>query len=239
MSIINEKLIGQDKDVIKKVNVAGAVIKKTDEEGNDYVLLIQRDADDHWPLIWEFPRGKCDKGDSKDIEKCLQREVKEETGLDVEIIEYIDKYTYIADHGKRESTQYNYLCKAKNSEQKIKLSKEHQDYKWISSVGEAELLIPSEMKKTISRAFNKDSSIVNYPKSKEVIEEKYGDKKMKNNIKLAESLVDKYLDNMLTEESSYHKCFRGMLAKFGVKSLNSLDDEKKKEFFIQVKKSCK
>ena len=72
MSIINEKLIGQDKDVIKKVNVAGAVIKKTDEEGNDYVLLIQRDADDHWPLIWEFPRGKCDKGDSKDIEKLKE-----------------------------------------------------------------------------------------------------------------------------------------------------------------------
>jgi len=171
MKLYHEFLIGQDSEVIKEVNVAGAVIIKTNEEGTKSILIIQRSKDDHWPLIHEFPRGKCDKGDKNNLKKCLKREVKEETGLDVEVIKYIDKYEYIADEGKRKSTQYNYLCIMKNPKQKIKLSKEHQDYRWVSSVGEIELLTPSEMKKTISKVLNLDYQIVNYPKNDEVIEE--------------------------------------------------------------------
>ena len=171
MKLYQEFLIGQDSEVVKEINVAGAVIVKTNEEGTKSVLIIQRAADDHWPSIHEFPRGKCDKGDQDKLHKCLKREVKEETGLDIDIIKYIDKYEYLADQGTRKSTQYNYLCTMKNPNEKIKLSKEHQDYKWVSSVGEIELLTPSEMKKTISRVLNRDYQIVNYPKTDEVIEE--------------------------------------------------------------------
>ena len=51
------------------------------------------------------------------------------------------------------------------------MSKEHQDYKWVQSVGEVELMVPSEMKKTISKVLNKDEKIVNYPDTKQVIGE--------------------------------------------------------------------
>ena len=91
--------------------------------------------------------------------------------MDVEILEYIDKYEYIADHGKRKSIQFNFLCKMINPKQKIKLSKEHQNYKWVSSVGQVELLVPSEMKKTISQVLNKNAEIVAYPKNQESINE--------------------------------------------------------------------
>lgn len=168
--IYQEFLIGQDKSVVKEINVAGAVIINTDLDGNDHVLLIKRSPTDHWPNVWEFPRGKCEKKDKNDLEKCLKREVKEETGLDIKIIKYIDKYEYIADGGKRKSTQYNYLCKYIGRSM-IRLSKEHSDHKWVSSVGEVELLVPTEMKKTISKVLNKDEQIVIYPKTKEVIEE--------------------------------------------------------------------
>lgn len=171
MKLYQEFLIGQDQNVTKEVNVSGAVILQTNDEGTKSVLLIQRAHEDNWPDVFEFPRGKCDKGDKNKLEQCLKREVKEETGLDVEILEYIDKYEYLADEGKRKSTQYNFLCKLKNPNQEIKLSKEHQDYKWVQSVGEVELLVPSEMKKTISHVLNQDQQIVNYPKTKEVIEE--------------------------------------------------------------------
>jgi len=171
MKLYQEFLIGQDSEVVKEVNVAGAVIVKINDENTQSILLIQRSKEDAWPSVHEFPRGKCDKGDENDLKKCLKREVKEETGLDVDIIEYIDKYEYIADEGKRKSTQYNFLCKMKNPDQQVKLSFEHQDYKWVSSVGEIELLVPSEMKKTISHVLNKDVQIVVYPKSEEVIEE--------------------------------------------------------------------
>jgi hypothetical protein len=38
-------------------------------------------------------------------------------------------------------------------------------------MGEIELLVPSEMKKTISQVLNKDEKIVLYPKADEVIAE--------------------------------------------------------------------
>jgi 8-oxo-dGTP pyrophosphatase MutT (NUDIX family) len=170
MKLYQEFLIGQDSEVVKEINVAGAVITKTMEDETKSILLIQRDKNDHWPLIWEFPRGKANPGENN-IKKILKREVKEETGLDIEIIKYIDKYEYLADQGTRKSTQYNYLCTVKNPDQKIKLSKEHQDYKWVSSMGEIELFVPSEMKKTILKVLNRDYQIVNYPKTDEVIEE--------------------------------------------------------------------
>lgn len=171
MKLYQEFLIGQDDNVIKEINVAGAVIVRTNEEGTKSVLIIQRSPTDHWALIHEFPRGKCDKGDQNKLHECLKREVKEETGLDVNIIKYIDKYEYIADKGKRKSTQYNYLCTMKDPKQEVILSKEHSDYKWVQSMGEIELLIPPEMKKTVSLVLNKDHQIVNYPKTKKVIEE--------------------------------------------------------------------
>lgn len=171
MKLYQEFLMGQEDKIEKEVNVAGAVIIKINDEGTQSVLLIQRSHNDNWPDVFEFPRGKCDKHDENNVKECMKREVKEETGLDVEIIEYIDKYEYIADHGTRKSTQFNFLCKLTNPKQEIKLSKEHQDYRWVQSVGEVELMVPSEMKKTISKVLNKDEQIVNYPETKQVIGE--------------------------------------------------------------------
>jgi mutator protein MutT len=167
-----ESLIGYDKDVIKEVNVSGAVILRTNDEGTNSVLLIKRSEDDHFPNHWEFPRGRCDKGDKHKLVQCLKREVKEETGLDIIPIKYIDKFEYIADKGTRKSTQYNYLCKMKDINQEVKLSKEHDEFKWVESFGEVEIIINwNELKKTISHVLNQDQQIVNYPKTKEVIEE--------------------------------------------------------------------
>jgi len=153
---------------VKVVPVAGAVIMKKNDNGEDCILLIQRSKEDNWGMIWEFPRGKCDKGDADKLFKCLKREIKEETGLDVTPIKYIDKYEYIADNGKRRSIQYNFLCKMNNPDQKIKLSFEHDNYKWVSSFGVIELMVPPEMKKTISKVLNIDDSIVNYSFDEEI-----------------------------------------------------------------------
>jgi 8-oxo-dGTP diphosphatase len=167
VDIYLESLINNNEKVIKKVKVAGAIIIKKGDNDEDMILLIQRAKEDNWPMVWEYPRGKLKKGESNI--QGLKREVKEETGLDIEVIKYIDKYTYIADEGKRESTQYNYLCKMKNPNQKIKLSFEHDDYQWVTQFGLIELLCSDEMKKTISRVFNVDTQIVNYPERDEEI----------------------------------------------------------------------
>lgn len=153
---------------MKRTNVSGAIIIKMGDEGKPMVLLIQRAADDHWPLFWEIPRGGCNKGEG--IIKCLKREVKEETGLDVKPIKYIEKFQYVADHGTRLSTQYNFLCIMVDEKQEVKLSKEHGNCKWIYSVGEAELMVNPELKKAIAKAFNYHSQIVNYDLDNEVMQ---------------------------------------------------------------------
>ena len=98
---------------------------------------------------YQFPGGHVDNNEN--IVECLKREVKEETGLDVNIEKYLGKFKYVADNGTRISTQFNFLCTLKDKNQKVKLSFEHDGYKWISTLAEGELLVPSEMKKIISK----------------------------------------------------------------------------------------
>lgn len=161
--VLVESLIGDEDKIEYVMNVAAGIVMKIDEDERKQILLIQRSSDDHWPLHWEFPRGKCDKPIGESLFKCAQREIKEETGLDVEALTLIDTFEYIADRGKRKSICHNFLCRMKNPDQKIKLSKEHQDYKWISEMGEAEMMVMPDQKKSIEKALNSDRSIVSYP----------------------------------------------------------------------------
>ena len=152
---------------MKRTNVSGAIIIKIGYEGKPMVLLIQRSGDDHWPLFWEIPRGGCNKDEG--ISKCLKREVKEETGLDIKPVKFIDKFQYKADHGTRISTQYNFLCIMKNENQEVKLSKEHSNFKWVYSLGEVEMMVLPEIKKSIAKAFSHDQ-IINYDLDNEVMQ---------------------------------------------------------------------
>lgn len=157
--------ISDEQNVKVLMKAAAGVIMKEGENGEKLILLIQRAADDHWPLHYEFPRGKCDKPVGESIIHCLKREIKEETGLDVTPIKFIDKFEYLADKGERKTICFNYLCKMNNPDAKIKLSKEHGDYKWISEVGEAELLVMPEQKDTIEKVLNPERAITDEPEN--------------------------------------------------------------------------
>lgn len=58
--------------------IAVAFIRKGDE-----FLIAQRKPESSFPLLWELPGGKCDPGEEPAA--CVLREVREETGLEVEI----------------------------------------------------------------------------------------------------------------------------------------------------------
>jgi len=151
-----EVLIGSDKDVEKEIDVGGAVIFKKGEHGEVIFLIIKRAENDTWPNQWEIPRGKCDKIPKEKLIDCLKREVREEVGVSIKVISYLDKYTYIAGKGKRRSTQYNFLCSLDPPEQEIKLSKEHSEYQWITTIGESDLFVnPRELRDTLALAITK------------------------------------------------------------------------------------
>lgn len=151
---------------------AGAVIMRIGDGNVKEILMIQRSKKDHWPLQWEFPKGKCDSDIDDSLRKCVKREVKEETGLDIKVGRLIDKYKWVGDGGKKITRCYNYLCELKNSDQEIRLSHEHEKggYKWVSEVGEVELMASPEQKGTIQKVLNRERSIVSYPKHQKVVE---------------------------------------------------------------------
>jgi len=48
------------------------------------LLAAQRSAQMNLPLLWEFPGGKVEKGESE--EACILREIREELGIEIEVL---------------------------------------------------------------------------------------------------------------------------------------------------------
>lgn len=56
---------------------------------NGQLLLTQRRPGDHLGGFWEFPGGKIEPGESS--HDCLQRELREELGIEVEVGECVER----------------------------------------------------------------------------------------------------------------------------------------------------
>jgi 8-oxo-dGTP diphosphatase len=56
------------------------------------ILAAQRSAAMDLPLLWEFPGGKVEKGESE--KTCILREIKEELGIEIEVLERVGEFEY-------------------------------------------------------------------------------------------------------------------------------------------------
>ena len=56
------------------------------------LLITQRPAGGHLPGFWEFPGGKRESDES--FEECLDRELKEELGIEVTVGELVESITH-------------------------------------------------------------------------------------------------------------------------------------------------
>lgn len=84
---------------------AGGVVYRKNDEGKLEILLIRVKT------RWSFPKGNIEKGEPKD--KAALREVKEETGVDAEIISYLGEVDYWYNSGliRIHKFVYYYLMK--------------------------------------------------------------------------------------------------------------------------------
>lgn len=112
--------------MIQRVVVAGVLVK------NKKALVIKRSKDESsYPLVWELPSGKLEIGEHPT--KGIIREFKEEIGINVKVDRplSITHFTFKKEPDLRHNVQVNYLVTSKST--KIKLSNEHEDYKWVTS----------------------------------------------------------------------------------------------------------
>lgn len=139
-----------------KETSAGAIIFR--KEGNQIYYLLLHYGSGHW----DFPKGHIEEGEKE--EDTVKREIKEETGIeDIEIIDgfkewmkYIFKRTYNLEGEEKKKAPLIfkivtfYLAETKTKE--VKISFEHQGYKWLIYEEALERLTFNNARKILRKA---------------------------------------------------------------------------------------
>lgn len=94
-------------------------------ERDGKVLLMKRAEDQSSGGRWNFPGGKIEENESP--REAALREVREETGLDVEIEKRGEMFYSSAEKGRWEV--YPFLMDAEGV---VEMNHEHSDFRWVS-----------------------------------------------------------------------------------------------------------
>lgn len=107
-----------------------------------------------WKGKYVIPGGHIEIGEK--IEDALRREIKEETGLDVDNIEFIRFQEFIFDNAFWQKKHFIFLefaCRTKST--KVKLNSESQEYLWATLEEALKLPIEPYTRRTIEEYIKK------------------------------------------------------------------------------------
>jgi len=121
-------------------------------EKDGLILITQRSPKyDHQPGEWETLTGRVEAGET--FEDAAKREVKEETGLEVEVIKPYSTFHFYRGPERVEHLGVSFWCKYISGEV-ILDQNEHTAYKWVTP-DEAMAIIKDESIKSSLEKFKK------------------------------------------------------------------------------------
>lgn len=118
---------------------------------DEQVLVVKRAKTEKYrPGFYELPGGKVKYSEPPD--KAIKREVVEETNLDVKVIKpywlfsYMNKDVHMID--------IQYICVIMSEDPDVKISSEHDEYKWIAEKELDTIKLSQQMKMAIKQGFS-------------------------------------------------------------------------------------
>ncbi|XP_033118454.1 bis(5'-nucleosyl)-tetraphosphatase [asymmetrical]-like [Anneissia japonica] len=130
------------------IKAAGLIVFRRVQDSIQYLLLQASYGDNHWTP----PKGLLENGE--DFQKAAIRETEEEAGFsseDLSIKEDFKKTLKYEVRGKPKEVIY-WLAELKDPNQPVKLSSEHQCYKWVLLNRACELSKYEDLQETFRQA---------------------------------------------------------------------------------------
>ncbi len=106
---------------MKQVTVTAGLITH-----NNRYLIAQRRLDKSLGGFWEFPGGKIEPGET--CEQCLQREIKEEFDISVDVKDFVSEITHNYDTFQLHMSLYNATW---DGQGKIRIC-DHEQFAWVT-----------------------------------------------------------------------------------------------------------
>ncbi len=128
---------------------AGAVLFRRNKEIK--YLLLYREAHGNFKASWDVPKGNVE---DKDVLNALKREIKEETGIEqINIIkDFKERIKIFYRKGNELVNKEIIFFLVETKEEDVKLSFEHQSYKWANLKEAIELIKYKNYKDLLEKA---------------------------------------------------------------------------------------
>lgn len=129
------------------IKKAGAIVLRDGTNGREVLLLYRGKQED-----WGFPKGHIEEGETS--QDAMQREIKEETGLDIKILGQLPSLNYLLSSGDK-AELLMFAATPWPVDQQLIPEKTSDDLQWMPIDGVEKLLSYQNLKEYFNSIYSK------------------------------------------------------------------------------------